>query len=382
MRLQISVLAQDLPRENFWMSELRAALHGVHDVELSAVSSGIVPGTVVFIDGASDAALAQLPSRLSTFDRKGRAVCLIISEKSPIPRALLDGEVDDVLVHPFRNIEVMAKLYLFQRILQWNEVGQVSAGFTDLMTHLREDLELATRLQKHRHPRRFPDVRGVQVASRYLAGLKPGGDHFDLAESRDGTNLSLLLSDSSSHGLSSAVLSALMTVALKLSADEVRSTRETVRRIFSEVLVALSERDHLSLFYGIINRKDWRLRFLNIGHSRIFHAARDGLFRDLGSQGEAITRSRMLGEPEEQEIQLEPSDRLVLLSDGFVEAAGGPEEARLLLDRFRGKESLDALNEFTFQVKSRLSTPDDLPAQDCTAIVLDVDAKVLRLTRL
>jgi serine phosphatase RsbU (regulator of sigma subunit) len=289
--------------------------------------------------------------------------------------------VDDVLVHPFRRVEVLSKLFLFQRILQWDELAQVSEGFGEVLKRLHEDLELAIRLQKTRAPVRFPEVKGLKVASRYLAGLKPGGDHFDLADSRDGSQLSFLLSDSSSHGLASAVLSALMNVALKLSADEARSTRETVRKIYNEVLAALSDRDHLSLFYGVLSRKDYRLRYLNLGHSRAFHAPAGKLFQELPAQGPAISRSRMLGEPLEAEIQLEPKDRLVLLSDGFLNVAGGVDAARKLLDEFRDREPQDALNELAFKVKSRFKDPDDLPEQDCTAIITDVDGKILRLAR-
>ena len=118
---------------------------------------------------------------------------------------------------------------------------------------------------------------------------------------------------------------------------------------------------------------------MHLGNSRAFHAPEGQPFRELARQGEPITRAKLLGQPVEGELQLHSNDRLVLLSDGFVDAAGGPEGALALLNQFRSKEALDAVNEFTFRVKQKFSSPDDLPAQDCSILVADVDVQTLRL---
>ena len=78
--------------------------------------------------------------------------------------------------------------------------------------------------------------------------MKAGGDHFDLAESKDGQQLSLLLSDSSSYGLSSAVLSTVMRVMVRLSSEESRSAVETVGRIQEEFKATLTEKDGFRFF--------------------------------------------------------------------------------------------------------------------------------------
>ena len=48
------------------------------------------------------------------------------------------------------------------------------------------------------------------------------------------------------------------------------------------------------------------------------------------------------------------------------------------LAEFRKKEAADLLNEFVFQVKSKFTEPDDLPSQDCTGTVFDIDSKIIR----
>lgn len=373
----LTVLAADAASEKAWAAELQSALGGtgLRVEPMSAKGCDGEPGQVHFID----AACPDLPGLLERTDRKGRAVFLVVDEDAPVPRALLDGRVDDVLVRPFRALEVMSKVRHYEQILMWDEVTRMNASFSELLERLHDDLRVAERLQKARLPARFPEVKGFKAASRYLAGLRSGGDHFDLADSRDGARLSVLLSDSSSHGLSSAVLSTLMRVAMKLSADEARSTTETVRLIHDELALTLKEKDRLSLFYANISRRDLSLRYLNLGSSRAFHSRGTGSFAELESQADALTKSSGFPKVEERVLSLEPCDRLVLLSDGFVDAAGGTEKARTLLDRFREKEPVDTLNELAFAVKARLAEPDDMPEQDCSAVLLDVDSRVLRL---
>jgi serine phosphatase RsbU (regulator of sigma subunit) len=228
-------------------------------------------------------------------------------------------------------------------------------------------------------PVRFPEVKGLKAASRYLAGIKSGGDYFDLAESRDGNLLSFVMTDSSSYGLSSAVLSVMVRVMMKLTQDEARSSHGTVRRIQEEMLVTLGPKDHLSLFYAVLSRKDYRLRFLNLGTSRAFYARPKEKFSELPVQGSALSRLSGPISVTESELVLEPDGRLIVVSDGFIDAAGGLSELRELLGQFRGREPVDSLNELVFKVKSRFTDPDDLPAQDCTAIVFDLDSRLIRL---
>jgi serine phosphatase RsbU (regulator of sigma subunit) len=175
------------------------------------------------------------------------------------------------------------------------------------------------------------------------------------------------------------VLSALMRVAVKLSAEETRSSLETVRRIYDELILTLSEKDKLSLFYGVLSRKDFRFRYLNLGTSCALICSAGQGFQAVRTQGGPITKEAGLGAVVESEIKLEPGQRLALISDGFVEAVGGTEQVCDLLNRMRKMEPVDSLNELVFRVKSKFSDPDDMPEQDCTAAIFDVDEKLLRL---
>lgn len=383
MAIKISIIGKDSESEKFWKKELsesvRSVLSGVTVESVVEKGSGYDSlGQLVFIDGEHP----DFKHAIGRVDRKGRALFVLLKEGAGIPDALYTGLVEDVLVHPFRSVEILGKVRHYQQVMMWDEVVTLNASFSELLNELKEDLSLAERIQKSRHPVRFEDVKGFKVAQRHLSGLRSGGDYFDLAESSSGSQLSFFLTDSSSYGLSNAVLTVLMQLAFSLSKEEVRSSSETVKKIHQQLGAALKPLDRLSICYGAISRKDYKLRYVNLGSIGLFHSRRGQAFQLLNSQGEGITRETrpsQLHGIEDGTVQLEPGDRIVVLSDGFVNAVGAPSEVLKLLDGYREKESLDSVNELVYRIKSEFKEPDDLPEQDCTALVFDVDEKILRL---
>src|SRR5579885_535062 len=234
MDLKATVIANDREREAKLIRELELVFRLLDHGHVRISADADPPGQIVFVDGS----MSSLDDAIDSVDRRGRAVFLMVSEKELAPGALLEARVDDVLVHPFRPLEVQSKLRHYQQILMWDEVSRLNASFTEVIQELHEDLKLAERLQKSRLPQRFPDMKGMKVASRYAAGARSGGDHFDLAESKDGNTLSMVLTDSSSYGLSSAVLGALMRVANRISTEQARSSLSTVTQIREEIQAA------------------------------------------------------------------------------------------------------------------------------------------------
>jgi hypothetical protein len=381
MIITLTVFASSLANEERLIAELKTAVGRL--VEISFLRAPEL-GQLILIDEDYPGIEDFLEKLAEKGDRRGRAVFLITRDFDQVPEILTGGAVDDVVIHPFRSLEVLSKVRNSQQILMWDEVHQINASFSEALVQLKDDLKLAERLQKSKLPLRFPDIRGFKITHRYIAGIKAGGDHFDLAESKDGQQLSLVLSDSSSYGLSSAVLSTLMRVVMRLSSDEIRSPSETVRRVQEELKATLTERDRLSLFYGVISRKDYRLRFVNLGSSSAFYAPVGRKFAALPAQGAALSAVSVTAQNTESaqipeaEVLLEPQGKLALISDGFLEAAGGALELLELLNEFRDRETIDLLNELVFRAKKNLAE-DDLPSQDCTATIFDLDARLIRL---
>lgn len=382
MKLTITVYSQNLDREKQWKSELTLLLTPWIEVEVEESNQTQNLGQILFID---EELIQSGQWKKSRVDRRGRVVFIVVKEQSSVEKIVQEQLADDWIVSPFRALDLVSRLRTWQQFLMLQELHEINLSFTDLLQKLKEDLELAERLQKSRLPKRFPKVKGYRISSRYFAGMKSGGDYFDLAESRDSKNLGIVLSHSSTYGLSSAFLSILMRVAVKISTEQLGrpgSVLTAIQKIQDELLLVLKEKDVLSLFYGSILRSERIFRYINLGESMAFLSqSLDSDFEELPAHGASLSKISGHLEVDESVVQLEPDSRLVLISGGAVEALGGKSRLMALLNQFRRKEPADFLNEIGFQIKSKLQTKDDMPEKDCTAILLDTDSRVLKLSR-
>lgn len=377
----IQARARTQSEQSAIVSELKAILSPLSHVSVGEIPQGA--SSILVLDAQLPGLEKIIAELESSGGRKGVSLWLRVHEGAALPELFVDGRIDELLIHPIRPLELIGKLRHHEQLRIAEKVMGLQSALAGVLKNLRADLDLLDRLQKSRLPVRFPDVKGFKITSRYLAGQKSGGDYFDLAESADNQQLAILVTDSSSYGLSSAVLSAVVRVVSKVSAEQSRSVREMVRGFYDELLMPLGPGDRLSIFYGTLSRKDYILKYLTLGSVRSFYRGPGGSFEEMPAQGGPLSQGsrNSLSNPTFKEGQLawEPGGRMVILSDGFLEALGGIPQALELLEKFKERQGVDLLNELAFGIKSRLEDPKtDLPPQDATGMVMDLDPKVIR----
>lgn len=382
----LTVYSDQVGTEAKWVSEIQGVLPPLAGLRIFRSGEKAELGDLVLLDGE----MSDLEKVIAGLDRKGRAIILVVGsgeDKLPNDRSwmkLLESSlVDDVVGYPFRDVELISKFRYFEQLMQWNEVFALSSSVSEVLKRFEEDLQLAERIQGAKYPKKFSHVKGYRVVSRYLAGLASGGDYFDVAESRDQSHLSLLLSQASSYGLSSAVLTVLMRVMLKLSSDhleEAGAPYRIIKQIYEDLLMTLGPKDHLSICYGIISRYNQTFRFLNLGNGAILHAYPNEKFTELPKQPNPISRGLALSSDMEGSLELRSGSRLVLVSHGLIESVGGASEIQSILNAQEDPDVLKTLNEFIFRVKSKLAA-DDMPARDCSAVLVESESPTLQMIR-
>ena len=191
--------------------------------------------------------------------------------------------------------------------------------------------------------------------------------------------MNILLVDSSSYGVSAAILGMILSCSARIANDSQLSTADWVKTIYNELKLTLGDQGYFSVFFGRINRRDFSLHYQLFGSIESFVIDRSGEGRRLDKHGKVISNQSEPQDGVEKVIQLNPKDRLVLLSDGFVKGVGGEFHLDQIFRKKIEQEPFALVNELSFQIKSKLNTGETFPGEDCSAIVIDVENRVLRL---
>jgi sigma-B regulation protein RsbU (phosphoserine phosphatase) len=361
-----SVFARDAKTESAWVKEVRKFQKMVGGALGSSVfSSQESLGEIWLIDAKK----TGWQSWLENQDRVGRTYLLVVEEGELLPDFRDLKWVDDMIVTPFRLVELLSK---YRAHFQREET---------LMTELELDKtnEVLERILTAKTPRRFTGLKGIRVSSKHLSGLKPGGDYFDLFESDKKDYVNILLADSSSYGLSSVLLGMVLSNSARIANENQLRTSDWIQSIYADLKTALGEKESLSLFFGRLNRKDFTLHYQLFGSIEAYQISQDGKCKPFEKHGKKISSAEPPVRHEEAVVLLNPKDRLVLLSDGFVNGVGGDAYLNQVFQKQMEKDPFLLVNELSYRIKSKLVEGETFPGEDCSAIVMDIESRVLRL---
>lgn len=185
---------------------------------------------------------------------------------------------------------------------------------------MRQELELASRMQLSTLPSAMPQVTGYDMHALFRPASLTGGDTYDLALIEQG--LLVVLGDATGHGIAPALsvtqMHAMLRMALRLGA----SLETTFRQVNDQLAQTLPDSRFVTAFIGLLDVATHRLRFLSGGQAPILHyrAAEGGCaaFRATSFPMGAMPITNLRPAVE---FDLAPGDWLVLLSDGIYEYA-------------------------------------------------------------
>jgi serine phosphatase RsbU (regulator of sigma subunit) len=235
-----------------------------------------------------------------------------------------------------------------------DNIAQLEAAQAVLVRQERmeREMELARQVQQSVLPRVFPAVPGYRFAACNQPARQVGGDFYD-AFVLDQEHVGIVIADVSDKGMPAALYMALTRSLLFAEARRERSPRLVLLNV-NRLLRALGEPDmFVTVFYGVIALRERRLTYARAGHDYPL-LLRDGAATPLGGNGIVLG---MLDFPDlaldEQQLRLEPGDRLVLYTDGLTDVLDpsggrfGPERLAELL-RSHARLSADELCAATF----------------------------------
>lgn len=238
----------------------------------------------------------------------------------------------------------------------------------DLAPHVRRiierervkaEIDAANRIQAALLPSSPPQIDGAEVASHYRSATEIGGDYFDFLPLPEG-RIGLAFGDVSGHGLTSGIVMSMAKAALLVQIGYDTAPKRVMEVLNDIVMKTAPRRILMTFFFGVLDADGRTLRFSSAGHLDPYvYRASDRSLESLSEWGFPLGVRRR--DPfREATVTFEPGDRLILYSDGLIEAIdddgvpyGFDRFERVLLDHCEGdaeeikRSILQSVKKFT-----------------------------------
>lgn len=185
------------------------------------------------------------------------------------------------------------------------------------LSKIQEELEVARRIQASILPSEFPPSPNFRVAARYLPMTSVAGDFYDYVVARSG-QVGLLIADVSGHGVPAALIASMVKLAAASHRTQAADPAAFLSRM-NAVLLGNTQNQFVTAAYAFLDAQAGELRYSAAGHPPML------LLR--GGQITAIEKNGLMlaafdfASYSTLTHRLERGDRLLLYTDGLVEAA-------------------------------------------------------------
>jgi len=183
---------------------------------------------------------------------------------------------------------------------------------------VKRELEIAAQLQRSILPVSFPQLWGLSFAAHARPAREMGGDFYDVFP-LDENHVGLLVADVSDKSIPAAMFMAVSHTLFYTESHRSLSPGAVVATVNESLLHTASTDMFVTAFYGVLDVKNRRLTYVRAGHDRPLLQHADGSFDMLAGDGRFLGMLDGLV-VEECEVTLQPGDRLVLYSDGIIDA--------------------------------------------------------------
>ncbi len=256
----------------------------------------------------------------------GFEVCKILREKyssSDLPIIMLTAHTspedivsgfevgaNDYITKPFDKGELIARVKNFVELKKSNEKRRH-------LIDLQKDLALAKEIQKQILPGEVPAPHSLKIAAKYLPMETIGGDYYDFYLIDD-NHTGILIADVVGHGISAALLGAMMKIALSIHHNFAEKPNELLMKLNKE-MGKYTEYFFITALYLVIDTSLGECIFSNAGH---WPAA---LFkRNENTIVSLYTRGRPIGTHLKIDFSLSKhaisrGDRIFIYTDGIIE---------------------------------------------------------------
>ncbi len=184
----------------------------------------------------------------------------------------------------------------------------------------QKEMTLARKVQFALIPNNPPQIDGHNADGWTLPADMTGGDLFDLWMLPDG-RMGLLVADASGHGLAPAMIVSQVRTLVHMLSEYEKHPHTLLQRVNARLALDLEAGRFVTAFLAFVS-SDGQVDWASAGHGPMFWAPTgDGEIQELSSSGLPLgVQEDWFADEPSPPLQLEPTGRLIVVSDGIFEA--------------------------------------------------------------
>jgi phosphoserine phosphatase RsbU/P len=184
---------------------------------------------------------------------------------------------------------------------------------------IEKELEIAGAIQRRLLPKQLPVLTGYEIDAVARPSKNVGGDYYDLIMLSEG-KFAFVIADVSGKGVPAALLVSTLHASLHAYIDGAANLSQLVRRLNVVVHNNTEAERFITLFMAVLDPSNGSLTYVNAGHNFPFILrTQQSSIQPLFSTGLPLGMFEGV-EFQQETVTLDPSEYLVLYTDGVTEA--------------------------------------------------------------
>jgi sigma-B regulation protein RsbU (phosphoserine phosphatase) len=237
------------------------------------------------------------------------------------------------------------------------------------LASLHQELEVAKRIQLSILPTGFPVSAHFTVAARYAPMTAVAGDFYEFL-STVGPRAGLFVADVSGHGVPAALIASMVKIAINSQQQHAPSPERLLAGV-NESLCGSTQGQFVTAAYVYLDAEGGELCYGAAGHppmlllrnGQVSSIEENGLMMGVFSSAAYSSTKRALAQ----------GDRLLLYTDGVIEAANGSEEefGQERLGKLLASSAAMTVEELADRILSTVQAWAPAQMDDLTVVVCD-----------